>query len=81
MLAKARRELPHRHEIVRVGVTLLDLTPANGRQLDMFVNDDRERQQSMGTHYLLDRRAEPKIRQAGFVHRNMDAAARRICGR
>ncbi|MEZ5916509.1 MAG: hypothetical protein R3C40_02900 [Parvularculaceae bacterium] len=44
VLAKARRELPHRHEIVRVGVTLLDLTPANGRQLDMFVNDDRERQ-------------------------------------
>ncbi len=41
---QARRELPMRHEIVRVGVTLLDLTPADGRQLDMFLNDDAERQ-------------------------------------
>ena len=41
---KARRELPNRHEIVRVGVTLLDLTPSDGRQLDMFLNDDSERQ-------------------------------------
>jgi DNA polymerase-4 len=42
--AKARRELPRRHEIIRVGVTLLDLAPADGRQLDIFLNDDRERQ-------------------------------------
>lgn len=41
---KARRELPRRHEIVRVGVTLLDLSPADGRQLDLFLNDDRDRQ-------------------------------------
>lgn len=41
---KARRELSRRPEIVRVGVTLLDLAPADGRQLDMFLNDDRERQ-------------------------------------
>lgn len=30
-------------EIVRVGVTLSALTPANQRQLDLFLNDDRER--------------------------------------
>ncbi|GJL92985.1 Y-family DNA polymerase [Hyphococcus sp.] len=41
---KARSELSRNHEIVRVGVTLLDLSPATGRQLDMFINDDRDRQ-------------------------------------
>ncbi|WDI30552.1 type VI secretion protein ImpB [Hyphococcus flavus] len=41
---KAAFELPRRHEIVRAGVTLLDLMPADGRQLDLFLNDDRDRQ-------------------------------------
>lgn len=41
---RAKRELPGNHKIVRVGVTLLDLSPADGRQLDMFLNDDRARQ-------------------------------------
>jgi DNA polymerase-4 len=35
--------LPHKSEIIRVGVTLADLSPANERQLDMFVNDDNSR--------------------------------------
>jgi DNA polymerase-4 len=41
---KARAEIPKRAEIIRVGVTLLDLSPANERQLDLLENDDGERQ-------------------------------------
>lgn len=41
---KARLELPPRSKIIRLGVTLLDLSPATERQLDMFVNDDATRQ-------------------------------------
>ena len=41
---KAAREVPPKVEIVRVGVTLLDLSPAGERQLDIFLNDDAERQ-------------------------------------
>lgn len=41
---KAHRELPQRTEIIRIGVTLLDLTPATERQLDIFTNDDKSRQ-------------------------------------
>jgi len=41
---EAADELPKRHEIVRVGVTLTEIVPADGRQLDMFLNDDRDRQ-------------------------------------
>ena len=37
---KACREIKRRAEIVRVGVTLLDLTPASERQLDIFLNDE-----------------------------------------
>ncbi|HEX3666796.1 MAG TPA: hypothetical protein VHU23_16345 [Rhizomicrobium sp.] len=40
---KARAQLPKRSEIIRVGVTLLDLSPATARQLDLFANDDQER--------------------------------------
>ena len=41
---KACAEIPAKPEIVRVGVTLLELTPANERQLDLFLNDDVKRQ-------------------------------------
>ena len=41
---KALAEMPKRAEIIRVGVTLGDLTPANARQLDLLLNDDTERQ-------------------------------------
>ena len=41
--AKARAEIPRSARIIRLGVTLLDLSPANARQLDMFVNDDAAR--------------------------------------
>jgi DNA polymerase-4 len=41
---KARAELPRHTEVVRVGVTLAELSPANRRQLDLLLNDDGERQ-------------------------------------
>ena len=37
---QAKREIRIKPEIIRVGVTLLDLSPANQRQLDLFLNDD-----------------------------------------
>jgi DNA polymerase-4 len=41
--ARAANDLPRTVRIVRIGVTLLDLSPATQRQLDLFLNDDRER--------------------------------------
>jgi DNA polymerase-4 len=40
---KARAALPARSRIIRIGVTLLELSPMSERQLDMLLNDDRER--------------------------------------
>jgi len=40
----ARQEVPKSMKIVRVGVTLGDLTLADSRQLDFLLNDDPERQ-------------------------------------
>jgi len=40
---KARAELHRRTEIIRVGVTLSELSPANRRQLDLLLDDDEER--------------------------------------
>lgn len=42
--AQANREIPLRHEIIRVFVNLSELSPANARQLDLLINDDAERQ-------------------------------------
>jgi len=42
--ARVRRELPRSTTIFRVGVTLTDLSPADQRQLDILVADDRIRQ-------------------------------------
>jgi DNA polymerase-4 len=42
--AKARASIPGHFKLVRVGVTLGDLTNASARQLDMLLNDDPERQ-------------------------------------
>ena len=41
---KAQHELSRRAEIIRVGVTLSELTPASERQFDLFLNDNKERQ-------------------------------------
>ena len=40
---RARRQIPSHLKVVRVGVTLGDLTEASARQLDMLINDDPER--------------------------------------
>jgi len=42
---RVRREAGPRIRIVRVGVTLMDLTPAARRQGDLFLHDDAERRQ------------------------------------
>ena len=42
--ARAKAQVPSHLKIVRVGVTLGDLTEAGCRQLDMLINDDPERQ-------------------------------------
>jgi DNA polymerase-4 len=39
----ARAELPEAAKIIRLGITLLDLSPATSRQLDMLIDDDVER--------------------------------------
>ena len=39
---QARRQLPARAQIIRVGVTLMDLVSAAERQLDLLMDDDRE---------------------------------------
>ncbi|MEP1229614.1 MAG: type VI secretion protein ImpB [Litorimonas sp.] len=40
---KAKQEIPQQFRIVRIGVTLGDLSPSDSRQLDMLINDDPER--------------------------------------
>ncbi len=40
---QARAQLPARSSVIRLGVTLLDLSPATSRQLDLFLNDDDDR--------------------------------------
>jgi len=52
---KARAELPRRVEIIRVGVTLLDLSVATARQLDLFADDDHERQKCELVTNTMDR--------------------------
>ena len=51
---KARREVPGTAEIVRLGVTLFDLTPANARQLDLLLRDDEARQKWERTTSAID---------------------------
>jgi DNA polymerase-4 len=41
--AMARSQLPRTERVIRLGVTLLDLTPACERQLDLLLDDDRTR--------------------------------------
>jgi DNA polymerase-4 len=52
---KARAELHRRTEIVRVGVTLSELSPSNRRQLDLLLNDDKERQKCELLTNMIDR--------------------------
>ena len=41
---KARAHIPRNAKIVRIGITLDALVPANARQLDLFTKDDHDRQ-------------------------------------
>ena len=41
--AKARAQVPPHARVIRLGVALFDLSPANARQLDLLVNDDAAR--------------------------------------
>lgn len=50
----AVKEIPRRPEIVRVGVTLGELTPASERQLDLLLNDDKQRQKSEALTKAID---------------------------
>ena len=50
----ALKEIPRRPEIVRVGVTLGELTPASERQLDLLINDDKQRQKSEALTKAID---------------------------
>lgn len=40
---RAKAVLPRSARVIRVGATLMKLTPANARQLDLLLNDDAER--------------------------------------
>ena len=51
---KAKAEIRPRSEIIRVGVTLADLSPANERQLDLFLHDDDERQKCETITSMID---------------------------
>lgn len=52
---KARAELFLTDKIIRLGVTLMELSPASQRQLDIFLNDDaRQRKYETLTH-MIDR--------------------------
>jgi DNA polymerase IV len=43
---EVQRSIPRGSRIMRIGVTLLELTRASARQLDILLNDDKQRQQS-----------------------------------
>ncbi|MGH7093645.1 MAG: Y-family DNA polymerase, partial [Stellaceae bacterium] len=51
---KTRAEIPQRAEIIRIGVTLGDLSPANTRQLDLFLNDDSTRRKQEHLTHAVD---------------------------
>ena len=50
-----RQKLPRRARILRLGVTLLDLTRASERQLDILLNDDQTRRRWEDTTAAIDR--------------------------
>ena len=50
-----RLKLPRRARIMRLGVTLLDLTRASERQLDILLDDDKARRRWEDTTAAIDR--------------------------
>lgn len=55
MWRQLRQKLSHRSRVLRVYVTLLDLTPANERQLDMLADQDNDRERWEGTVAAIDK--------------------------
>lgn len=55
MWVQLRGELPHRPRIMRVHVTLLELSRANERQLDILLNDDNARRRWEDTTAAIDK--------------------------
>ncbi len=51
---KARVEIPKRAEIIRVGVTLADLSKDTARQLDLLLNDDKDRRKCEKLTNMMD---------------------------
>ncbi len=51
----ALRQLPPGAKIIRLGVTLLDLSPATSRQLDLLIDDDAERRRWQRVGAAVDR--------------------------
>ena len=51
---KAVAEIPRRAEIIRIGVTLSDLSPADARQLDLLSNDDPTRIKAETLTHMMD---------------------------
>ncbi len=49
------QKLPSQTKVMRIGVTLGNLTPANQRQLDFLLDDDSERQRWERLGHALDR--------------------------
>jgi DNA polymerase-4 len=52
---KAQKEVPRWRDVIRVGVTLSDLSPANARQLDLLLNDDVQRRKCETITKTIDR--------------------------
>lgn len=52
---QVRQNYPRGQTIFRVGVTLYDLSPANERQLDLLLNDDRTRRRWESANAAVDR--------------------------
>lgn len=52
---QVRQDFPRGLTVFRVGVTLYDLSPANERQLDLLLNDDRIRQRWERANAAIDR--------------------------
>jgi DNA polymerase IV len=53
--ANVCKSLPRRTRIMRIGVTLLELTRASERQLDILLNDDKQRRQSEKATAAIDK--------------------------
>ena len=52
---EVQKSIPRGTRIMRIGVTLLELTRASERQLDILLNDDKQRRQSEKATAAIDK--------------------------